>query len=262
MIKILFPYRFLLLQLYLLFSAQVLFAQNSEANENDDRFVGTIGIMFGSSSISADAFSEWMRENTREGLSTSSFYHYGLEGFSVKNHVVYGLAWRHEGLFTTYSQVAPRRWSIAFHIGACPTNSSSLQQLLITVGIGYSAMTVKFHGSPPDVLSTYIIPNDKAILVQHAFWVNPKVNLFRLIKFPRAQQINKSRKVRVGLDAGVAFYLPGDFKYGYHYTYDTYSYNSKGQYVKQTHRKFFGHSVYDVPDWMPVSFNISGYVGL
>jgi hypothetical protein len=105
-------------------------------------------------------------------------------------------------------------------------------------------------------LSTYNIPDSKAILIQHAFWVNPKVNLFHLIKF------NKGRKVRVGLDAGVAFYLPGDFKYGYYYTYDTYGYNSKGQYVKQTHRKFFGHPVYDVPEWMPVSFNISGYIGL
>jgi hypothetical protein len=254
-------YKFLLFQLYLLLQVHILFAQAPPKNDSDNEFIGTIGVMFGSSSINADAFSEWMRENTREGLSTSGFYHYGLEGFSVKNHVAYGLAWRHEGLFTTYSQVAPRRGSIAFHIGACPTNPSSPQQLLITVGIGYSAMTVKFHGSPPDVLLTYNIPNDKAILVQHAFWVNPKVNLFHLIRFQNSQA-NKTRKVRVGLDAGVAFYLPGNFKYGYHYTYDTYSYNSKGQYVKQTHRKFFGHPVYDVPYWMPVSFNISGYIGL
>jgi len=255
-------YKFLLFQLYLLLQAQVLFAQAPPKNDSDKEFTGTIGLMFGNSSINADAFSEWMRENTREGLSTSGFYHYGLEGFSVKNHVVYGLAWRHEGLFTTYSQVAPRRGSIAFHVGACPTNSSSSLQLLITVGIGYSAMTVKFHGTPPDILSTYNIPNTKAILIQNAFWVNPKVNLLHLIKFSRAQQTNKSRKVRVGLDAGVAFCLPGNFKYGYYYTYDTYGYNSKGQYVKQTHRKFFGHPVSDVPEWMPVSFNISGYIGL
>jgi hypothetical protein len=256
-------YKFLLFQLYLLLQVQVqvLFAQAPSKKDSDNEFTGTIGIMFGSSSINADAFSEWMRENTREGLSTSGFYHYGLEGFSVKNHVVYGLAWRHEGLFTTYSQVAPRRGSIAFHIGACPTNPSSSLQLLITVGIGYSAMTVKFHGSPPDVLSAYNIPSSKAIMIQNAFWVNPKVNLLHLIKFRRDQQTNKSRKVRVGLDAGVAFYLPGNFKYGYYYTYNTYGYNSKGQYVKQTHRKFFGHPVYDVPVWMPVSFNISGYIG-
>jgi hypothetical protein len=252
-------YRFLLFQPYLLLQVQILFGQ--AAPKNDKEFTGTIGVMFGSSSINADAFSEWMRENTREGLSTSGFYHYGLEGFSVKNHVVYGLAWRHEGLFTTYSQVAPRRGSIAFHIGACPANPSSPLQLLITVGIGYSAMTVKFHGSPPDILSTYNIPNTKAILIQNAFWINPKVNLFQLIKFSRPKQANKGRQIRVGLDAGVSFYLPGNFKYGYYYTYNTYGYNSKGQYVKQTHRKFFGRPVYDVPGWMPLTFNISGYIG-
>jgi len=248
-------YRFFLLQISLLLLAHILLAQGSQRRKDDKEFTGTAGIMLGNSAINIDQFNKWMSSNTNSGLSTTGFYNYGLEGFIVKNHLAYGLAWRHEGLFTTQSAVSPKRGSIAFHIGVCPTNSYSLQQLLITVGIGFSAMTVNFHGNPPSILHTYYVPDNKAVLIQNAFWVNPKVNLLHLIKFAGGRQ------VRVGLDGGVSFYLPGNFKYGYNYTYYTYGYNSKGQYTRQSHTKFIGHIVNGIPAVLPVSFNISGYIG-
>jgi hypothetical protein len=252
MFKTSFFYRFFLFQLSLLFVAHVLIAQ---AKKNDKEFTGTAGIMFGNSAINTDQFNQWMSSNSNGGLSTTGFFNFGLEGFIVKNHFVYGLAWRHEGLFTGYSPVSPNRGSIAFHLGVCPTNPYSLQQLLITVGIGYSAMTVKFHGNPPSILHSYYIPDKQAVLIQNAFWINPKVNLFHLIKFPKKGQ------VRVGLDAGVSFYFPGNYQYGYYYTYYTYGYNSHGQYTRQAHTKFIGSVVKGIPYWTTTSFNISGYIG-
>jgi hypothetical protein len=255
MLKTSFLHRFFFFQISLLLLSHVLLAQGSQTGKDDKPFTGTLGIMFGSSAINADQLSQWMSKNTSGGMSTTGFFNYGLEGFIVKKHFVHGLAWRHEGLFTTHSAVSPKRGSLAFHLGVCPTNQYSLNQLLITVGIGYSAMTVKFHGNPPLTLHTYYVPDSQGMLIQSAFWINPKVNLLHLIKFPL------DRQVRVGLDAGVSIYLPGNFKYGYNYTYYTYGYNSKGQYTRQAHTKFIGHIVNGIPAVLPVSFNISGYIG-
>ncbi|MFL5729405.1 MAG: hypothetical protein ACJ75J_07945 [Cytophagaceae bacterium] len=243
------------LHLSLWLSAFAVSGQGSQTGKNDKEFNGTLGIMFGSSSLNTDKFGQWMADHTNGGLSTNTFFNYGLEGFAVKNHFVYGLAWRHESLFATSSPVSPRRGSIALHLGVSPLNPYNLQQLLITVGIGYCSMSVRFHGFPPASLRTYSIPDSKALMAQDAFWINPKVNLFHLIKF------QGGKKIRVGLDAGVAFYFPGPMRYGYYYTYSTYGYNSRGQYVKQQHRKFIGHRVDDVPSVMPMSFNLSGYIG-
>ncbi|HXA01499.1 MAG TPA: hypothetical protein VNW99_05885, partial [Cytophagaceae bacterium] len=145
MFKTFLPYRFFLLQVSFLFLYHVIVAQGSQTGKNDKKFTGTAGIMFGNSAINIDQFNQWMSGNTNGGLSTTGFFNWGLEGFIVNNHLAYGLAWRHEGLFTTHSAVSPKRGSLAFHLGVCPTNPYSLQQLLITVGIGYSQMTVKFH---------------------------------------------------------------------------------------------------------------------
>ena len=248
-------YRFLLWQAVLFLIAHSLFAQGSQRNKNDKEFRGTGGIMFGSSAINIDQFNQWMNSNTTGGLSTTGFFNLGLEGFIVRSHFAYGIAWRHESLFTSHSAVSPNRGSFAFHLGVCPTNPYSLQQLLITVGIGYSSITVKFHGSPPPALHSYYVPDNQGELIQSAFWINPKVNLFHLIKF------QNNKKVRIGMDAGVSFYFPGNYQYGYYYTYYTYGYNSKGQYTRYSHTKFIGNIVNGIPNWLPMSFNISGYIG-
>jgi hypothetical protein len=126
--------------------------------------------------------------------------------------------------------------------------------VFFTLGIGYSQMNIKFHGDPPTVLQDPNIPNNLAKMRQNAFWLNPRVNLVRII------QVKGKNKFKVGLDAGPNFYFPGNYKYGYTYTYYTYSYYG-GSYHKVNHSQFIGYIVKGVPQIDKIGFTVSAFLG-
>lgn len=219
-------------------------------------FKGIIGIFAGGSRIGADNFALWAKavSNSGQGLKTTTFFNVGVEGFVVSNHFVYGFVYTHESLLTNGSEISPNRGSIAVHFGGSPSNPYNIHQIFFTLGIGYSQMNIKFHGDPPAVLQDPYIPNNLAKMKQSAFWLNPRVNLVRII------QVKGKNKFKVGLDAGPNFYFSGNYKYGYTYTYYTTSYYG-GSYHKVSHSKFIGYIVDGVPKIDKIGITVSAFIG-
>jgi hypothetical protein len=213
----------------------------------DRKFRGAVSFLMGVSEINDTQLNRWLSDNTGTAVNGRGFLNVGLQGFFAKNHFIYGIAYSHESILVR-PDVSPNRGNIALHFGASLSDPYSLQQLLVTMGIGYSQLSVYFHGHVPPSLITKGIPLSTSKLMQPAFWLNPKITLVRNI------QTKNFNKLRAGIDAGIGLYFPASYSYGYTKT------------TSQSHNGtvFVGHKVNNVsiPNIGTMSFTISAFIGI
>ncbi|MBX9851298.1 MAG: hypothetical protein K2X86_06010 [Cytophagaceae bacterium] len=222
-----------------------LYGQMTAKKSADRKFRGAISFLMGVSAINNTQLNRWLSDNTGTIVSGRGFLNVGLQGFLAKGHFIYGMAYSHESILVR-PNVSPNRGSFGLYSGASLSNLYSPRQLLLMVGLGYSSMSVYFNGNVPATLATKGIPVRTAKLIQPAFWLNPKITWLRNI------QIKKFAKLRTGIDAGIGFYFPASYSYGY--TKKT-SHNHSGA--------FDGYKVNHVPipNIGTMSFTISGFIG-
>jgi len=231
---------------------------SSNNYQNLPAFRKAIGITFGTSILTGmRAFQNWSNAETNGyGMSSSAFFNIGIQAFVIKNHFVYGFAGNYEGLLS-YSNWNPGRINMGIYLGGSLKDAYSPIQILTTVGIGYSSLTINLHGHELNYTnniynnSFYNYGNSAYNLYQNALYINPKVTFIKRIN-----------KLNLGLDASIGIYVPGALKYGYYYYTGTTYYNSS-THSYQRQKAFAGYNLTGngVPNFDNISFTLCGFIG-